>query len=164
VPCSRRRNGAALYDAGVEGGELVNMSKNLGAAAGLEALDSAVTVHGGTAGDVLLGGAHAQHGAGLQGDDSQLRRRALSRVATVLLSSLEGIMPLLGGRCGGRVAVYPRHCKTAFHNGFSGDFSSRPLAGAHSYERIARNVDSCERSCGLALFVVVLPGALSTGS
>jgi alkylation response protein AidB-like acyl-CoA dehydrogenase len=37
----------ALYDAGDGVGELANMAKYLGAAAGLEALDSAVTVHGG---------------------------------------------------------------------------------------------------------------------
>ncbi len=36
-----------LYDAGTEVGELANMAKYLGAAAGLEALDSAVGVHGG---------------------------------------------------------------------------------------------------------------------
>jgi alkylation response protein AidB-like acyl-CoA dehydrogenase len=36
-----------LYDAGSEVGELANMAKYLGAAAGLEALDSAVGVHGG---------------------------------------------------------------------------------------------------------------------
>jgi len=37
----------ALYDTGAEVGELANMAKFLGAAAGLEALDSAVAVHGG---------------------------------------------------------------------------------------------------------------------
>jgi alkylation response protein AidB-like acyl-CoA dehydrogenase len=36
-----------LYDTGAEVGELANMAKYLGAAAGLEALDSAVAVHGG---------------------------------------------------------------------------------------------------------------------
>src|SRR6202008_757660 len=36
-----------LYDTGAESGELANMAKYLGAAAGLEALDAAVTVHGG---------------------------------------------------------------------------------------------------------------------
>ncbi len=36
-----------LYDSGAEVGELANMAKYLGAAAGLEALDSAVAVHGG---------------------------------------------------------------------------------------------------------------------
>ena len=36
-----------LYDSGAEVGELANMSKYLGAAAGLEALDAAVAVHGG---------------------------------------------------------------------------------------------------------------------
>src|SRR5262249_12409743 len=36
-----------LYDAGDEVGELANMAKYLGAAAGLKALDSAVGVHGG---------------------------------------------------------------------------------------------------------------------
>jgi alkylation response protein AidB-like acyl-CoA dehydrogenase len=36
-----------LYDAGAEVGELANMAKYLGASAGLEALDSAVAVHGG---------------------------------------------------------------------------------------------------------------------
>jgi alkylation response protein AidB-like acyl-CoA dehydrogenase len=36
-----------LYDAKAEVGELANMAKYLGAAAGLEALDSAVAVHGG---------------------------------------------------------------------------------------------------------------------
>jgi alkylation response protein AidB-like acyl-CoA dehydrogenase len=36
-----------LYDTGVEVGELANMAKFLGAAAGLEALDAAVAVHGG---------------------------------------------------------------------------------------------------------------------
>src|SRR4029453_12084657 len=35
-----------LYDAGAEGGEWANMAKYLGASAGLEALDSAVAVHG----------------------------------------------------------------------------------------------------------------------
>jgi alkylation response protein AidB-like acyl-CoA dehydrogenase len=38
---------SALYDAGAEVGELANMAKYLGAAAGLEALDAAVAVHGG---------------------------------------------------------------------------------------------------------------------
>ncbi|TDO10427.1 alkylation response protein AidB-like acyl-CoA dehydrogenase [Mycobacterium sp. BK086] len=37
----------ALYDSGAEVGELANMAKYLGAAAGLEALDTAVAVHGG---------------------------------------------------------------------------------------------------------------------
>lgn len=37
----------ALYDRGAEAGELANMAKYLGAAAGLEALDAAVSVHGG---------------------------------------------------------------------------------------------------------------------
>jgi alkylation response protein AidB-like acyl-CoA dehydrogenase len=36
-----------LYDTGAEVGELANMAKYLGAAGGLEALDSAVAVHGG---------------------------------------------------------------------------------------------------------------------
>lgn len=36
-----------LYDTGAEVGELANMAKYLGAAAGLEALDAAVAVHGG---------------------------------------------------------------------------------------------------------------------
>jgi alkylation response protein AidB-like acyl-CoA dehydrogenase len=36
-----------LYDTGIEVGELANMAKFLGAAAGLEALDAAVAVHGG---------------------------------------------------------------------------------------------------------------------
>ncbi len=36
-----------LYDCGAEVGELANMAKYLGAAAGLEALDAAVSVHGG---------------------------------------------------------------------------------------------------------------------
>ncbi len=36
-----------LYDTGVEVGELANMAKFLGAAAGLEALDAAISVHGG---------------------------------------------------------------------------------------------------------------------
>jgi alkylation response protein AidB-like acyl-CoA dehydrogenase len=36
-----------LYDSGAEVGELANMAKYLGAAAGLEALDAAVAVHGG---------------------------------------------------------------------------------------------------------------------
>lgn len=36
-----------LYDTGVEVGELANMAKYLGSSAGLEALDSAVAVHGG---------------------------------------------------------------------------------------------------------------------
>jgi alkylation response protein AidB-like acyl-CoA dehydrogenase len=36
-----------LYDTGADVGELANMAKYLGAAAGLEALDSAVAVHGG---------------------------------------------------------------------------------------------------------------------
>jgi alkylation response protein AidB-like acyl-CoA dehydrogenase len=36
-----------LYDTGAEVGELANMAKYLGAAAGLEALDAAVSVHGG---------------------------------------------------------------------------------------------------------------------
>jgi alkylation response protein AidB-like acyl-CoA dehydrogenase len=36
-----------LYDSGAEVGELSNMAKYLGAAAGLEALDAAVAVHGG---------------------------------------------------------------------------------------------------------------------
>lgn len=36
-----------LYDSGVEVGELANIAKYLGSAAGLEALDSAVAVHGG---------------------------------------------------------------------------------------------------------------------
>ena len=36
-----------LYDTGAEVGELANMSKYLGAAAGLEALDAAIAVHGG---------------------------------------------------------------------------------------------------------------------
>jgi alkylation response protein AidB-like acyl-CoA dehydrogenase len=36
-----------LYDAGAEVGELANMAKFLGAAAGLEALDAAIAVHGG---------------------------------------------------------------------------------------------------------------------
>jgi alkylation response protein AidB-like acyl-CoA dehydrogenase len=36
-----------LYDAGAEVGELANMAKYLGAAAGLQALDAAVSVHGG---------------------------------------------------------------------------------------------------------------------
>lgn len=36
-----------LYDSGAEVGELANMAKYLGAAAGLEALDAAVSVHGG---------------------------------------------------------------------------------------------------------------------
>jgi alkylation response protein AidB-like acyl-CoA dehydrogenase len=36
-----------LYDAGADVGELANMAKYLGAAAGLEALDAAVSVHGG---------------------------------------------------------------------------------------------------------------------
>jgi alkylation response protein AidB-like acyl-CoA dehydrogenase len=36
-----------LYDTGVEVGELANMAKYLGASAGLEALDTAVAVHGG---------------------------------------------------------------------------------------------------------------------
>jgi alkylation response protein AidB-like acyl-CoA dehydrogenase len=36
-----------LYDTGAAVGELANMAKYLGAAAGLEALDSAVAVHGG---------------------------------------------------------------------------------------------------------------------
>jgi len=36
-----------LYDTGVEVGELANMTKFLGAAAGLEALDAAIAVHGG---------------------------------------------------------------------------------------------------------------------
>ena len=39
----------AVYDTGVEVGELANMAKYLGAAAGLEALDAAVSVHGGNA-------------------------------------------------------------------------------------------------------------------
>jgi alkylation response protein AidB-like acyl-CoA dehydrogenase len=38
---------SALYDAGAEVGELANMAKFLGAAAGLEALDAAIAVHGG---------------------------------------------------------------------------------------------------------------------
>jgi alkylation response protein AidB-like acyl-CoA dehydrogenase len=37
----------ALYDTGTEVGELANTAKYLGAAAGLEALDAAVAVHGG---------------------------------------------------------------------------------------------------------------------
>jgi alkylation response protein AidB-like acyl-CoA dehydrogenase len=37
------------YDTGAEVGELANMAKDLGAAAGLEALDAAVAVHGGKA-------------------------------------------------------------------------------------------------------------------
>jgi alkylation response protein AidB-like acyl-CoA dehydrogenase len=37
----------ALYDTGIEVGELANMAKYLGASAGLEALDSAVGIHGG---------------------------------------------------------------------------------------------------------------------
>jgi alkylation response protein AidB-like acyl-CoA dehydrogenase len=37
----------ALYDTGAEVGELANMAKYLGASAGLEALDTAVAVHGG---------------------------------------------------------------------------------------------------------------------
>ncbi|MCV7102867.1 acyl-CoA dehydrogenase family protein [Mycobacterium palustre] len=37
----------ALYDSGAEVGELANTAKYLGAAAGLEALDAAVAVHGG---------------------------------------------------------------------------------------------------------------------
>jgi alkylation response protein AidB-like acyl-CoA dehydrogenase len=36
-----------LYDSGQEVGELANMAKYLGAAAGLEALDAAISVHGG---------------------------------------------------------------------------------------------------------------------
>ena len=36
-----------LYDSGAEAGEMANMAKFLGAAAGLEALDAAVAVHGG---------------------------------------------------------------------------------------------------------------------
>jgi alkylation response protein AidB-like acyl-CoA dehydrogenase len=36
-----------LYDTGAEVGELANMAKFLGAAAGLEALDAAIAVHGG---------------------------------------------------------------------------------------------------------------------
>jgi len=36
-----------LYDSGAEVGELANMAKFLGAAAGLEALDAAIAVHGG---------------------------------------------------------------------------------------------------------------------
>ena len=36
-----------IYDGGAEDGELANMAKYLGAAAGLEALDAAVAVHGG---------------------------------------------------------------------------------------------------------------------
>jgi alkylation response protein AidB-like acyl-CoA dehydrogenase len=36
-----------LYDAGLEVGELANMAKFLGAAAGLEALDAAIATHGG---------------------------------------------------------------------------------------------------------------------
>jgi alkylation response protein AidB-like acyl-CoA dehydrogenase len=36
-----------LYDAGGEAGELANMAKYLGAAAGLEAVDAAIAVHGG---------------------------------------------------------------------------------------------------------------------
>jgi len=36
-----------LYDRGAEVGELANMAKYLGAAAGLEALDAAISVHGG---------------------------------------------------------------------------------------------------------------------
>ncbi|MVU80767.1 acyl-CoA dehydrogenase [Nocardia sp. ET3-3] len=36
-----------LYDTGIEVGELANMAKFLGASAGLEALDSAVAIHGG---------------------------------------------------------------------------------------------------------------------
>jgi alkylation response protein AidB-like acyl-CoA dehydrogenase len=36
-----------LYDSGLEVGELANMSKYLGASAGLEALDAALSVHGG---------------------------------------------------------------------------------------------------------------------
>jgi alkylation response protein AidB-like acyl-CoA dehydrogenase len=36
-----------LYDSGSEVGELANMAKYLGAAAGLEALDAAVSIHGG---------------------------------------------------------------------------------------------------------------------
>jgi alkylation response protein AidB-like acyl-CoA dehydrogenase len=36
-----------LHDSGAEVGELANMAKYLGATAGLEALDAAVSVHGG---------------------------------------------------------------------------------------------------------------------
>jgi alkylation response protein AidB-like acyl-CoA dehydrogenase len=36
-----------LYDSGAEVGELANIAKYLGAAAGLEALDAAIAVHGG---------------------------------------------------------------------------------------------------------------------
>lgn len=39
----------ALYDSNAEAGELANMAKYLGASAGLEALDAAVSVHGGNA-------------------------------------------------------------------------------------------------------------------
>jgi alkylation response protein AidB-like acyl-CoA dehydrogenase len=37
----------ALYDGGGDAGEMASMAKYLGAAAGLEALDAAITTHGG---------------------------------------------------------------------------------------------------------------------
>ena len=85
---------AALYDAGAPGaGEASNMAKYAAAEAAIHCVDRAIQTHGGNGFALeyglsghVVGSAPDPYRARLAGDDPQLRRRALARLAEELLS------------------------------------------------------------------------------